>query len=507
MKKLLNIIFGKMTITVLLIIIQIILLGAMFTNLLEYNKWFSVFFSVLAIIMFFVVILSEQNPAYKIGWIVLIGVFPIFGGLLYFIMSDKKPSKRLRKKISDAEKELCKQIKDLNLDKLSPNIDKRTKSITEYISKNGPFYIQENTDVKYFELGEYMYSSMLEDLKKAEKFIFFEYFIVGEGKMWSYIRQILIQKAKQGVDVRVMYDDLGCTGVLPNNFVRDLEDNNIKVVTFNPLVPFLSLVMNNRNHRKILVIDGNVGYTGGINIADEYINEIVKHGHWKDTGIRLEGTGVLNLTVMFLSIWNAYIPEDNFDISKYIPTIKVENSFGYVQPFSDSPLDNETVSENLYMDILWQAKDYVYIFSPYLIIDNEMTVALTMAAKRGVDVRIVIPKIPDKKTVYHLAQSYFKPLIKGGVKIYLYTPGFIHAKSYVSDDKIGVVGTINMDYRSLYLHFECGALLIDNDVIFDLKNDCLKTFEISEEVTMDKIPKGLFFSIYQAILRILSPLF
>lgn len=507
MKNFLNKIFNKTTIIVFLIILQLIWFVTFLLRIVKYNELIATSFSVLALIMFLVVIISNQNPAYKIGWIVLIGIMPLFGGLLYLIISNKKPSRRLRNKIDKSQKELYRQVKDLGYDKVKPKVDKRIKSMSDYIRDNGGFYIQENTDVKYFELGEYMYEYMLKDLKTAKKFIFFEYFIIGEGKMWNGIKDILIEKANNGVDVRVMYDDLGCTGVLPENFKKELENNNIKVVTFNPLVPFLSLVMNNRNHRKLLVIDGNIAYNGGVNIADEYINEIVKHGHWKDTAVRIKGDAVLNFSIMFLSIWNAYLPEENLDIKKYIPSIKVSNTFGYVQPFSDSPLDNETVSENLYMDILWQAKEYVYIFSPYLIIDNEMSVALTMAAKRGVDVRLVLPKIPDKKTVYHLAQSYFKQLIQEGIRIYLYTPGFIHAKSYVSDDKIAVVGTINMDYRSLYLHFECGTLLIDNDVIFDIKDDCLKTFEISEEVSLDKINKGIIFNLYQAVLRVLSPLF
>ncbi len=277
------------------------------------------------------------------------------------------------------------------------------------------------------------------------------------------------------------------------------------MITFNPLVPVLALGMNNRDHRKILVIDGNVGYNGGINIADEYINQDSKLGHWKDTGLRLEGEAVRNLTLMFLSVWHAY-DRGKVDIKKYLPnrTVKAE---GYVQPFSDSPLDNEQIAENLYMDILWQARDYVYIFTPYLMIDHEMTVALTLAAKRGLDVRIVVPKIPDKKAVYMLTESYFKPLLEAGVRIYRYTPGFIHAKSYVSDDRLAVVGTINMDYRSLYLHFECGTFLMDVDAIAALKQDCLNTFAISEEVTLNNRKTSPIINLAQAVLRVFSPLF
>ena len=503
MKKLLNIILGKTSVMVILIAIQLYWLYLLYARLQEKAVWLEGVLGVLSVVMILAVVISAQNPAYKIGWIILIGVLPVFGTLLYLVMSNKKPSRRLRRKIRQAEAELWRQIKEMPQE--DPQIEDRQKALTKYIGNRGPFPIHSGTDVGYFKVGEDMFAAMMEDLKKAEKFIFFEYFIVGDGKMWREIEKVLIEKAQQGVDVRVMYDDFGCIGVLPKD-IKNLKDKKIKVVAFNPLIPFLALVMNNRDHRKILVIDGNIGYNGGINIADEYINVDSPYGHWKDTGIRLEGAAVVNLTVMFLSVWNAYYPEQT-DGKQYLQADKAEGAKGYVQPFSDSPLDNEMISENIYMDILWQAKDYVYIFTPYLIITNEMEVALCMAAKRGVDVRLVIPKIPDKKTPYHLAESYFKPLAEAGVKIYLYTPGFIHAKSYLSDDRIAVVGTINMDYRSLYLHFECGTLLIDTPAIADLKKDCLQTFAVSERITEKHWKKGRLFSLYQAILRVMSPMF
>lgn len=503
MKKIFNMIFGRVTITVLLIGLQLYWMYLLFARLQERAIWLEGALGVLSVFILLMVVISNQNPAYKIGWIILIGLLPILGGLLYVVMSNKKPARRLRRRIQAAEAELWQQIRALP--EMEPQIEARILALSRYIAENGPFPIHQNTKVQYFKLGEEMFAGMLEDLKRAEKFIFFEYFIVGDGHMWREIEKILIEKAAQGVDVRVMYDDLGCVGVLPKD-IKALTEKNIKVVAFNPLVPFLALVMNNRDHRKILVIDGNIGYNGGINIADEYINIDPPYGHWKDTGIRLEGDAVLNLSVMFLSIWNAYYPEKS-QIQKYMPTVKIENNQGYVQSFSDSPLDDEMISENIYMDILWQAKDYVYIFTPYLIIDHEMTVALTMAAKRGVDVRLVVPKIPDKKAPYHLAESYFGPLTEAGVKIYLYTPGYIHAKSYVSDDRIAVVGTINMDYRSLYLHFECGTLLIDSPAIADLKKDCFDTFAISELVTEKHWQKGRIFALYQAVLRVMSPMF
>lgn len=343
--------------------------------------------------MFLNIIISKDNPTVKIAWISLIGLVPVFGTLLYIISSNKRPARVLREKIAKNEE----IIRKININKINSQIelDKRIKGISEYVSNGGLYPIQKNSKIEYFEIGEKMFQSMLEDLKKAEKFIFFEYFIVAESKMWNEMKTIFVQKAKQGVEIKVMYDDLGSLPVLPKNFKKDLESNGIEVVSFNPLVPFLAIGMNNRDHRKILVIDGKVAYNGGINIADEYININSKYGHWKDTGLRIEGEAVSNLTKMFLTIWNCYKKEADEKIKSYFPILENKAEKGFVQPFSDSPLDNELVSENLYMDILWQAKNYVYIFTPYLIIDNEMMLALTMAAKRGVDVRIVVPKIPD----------------------------------------------------------------------------------------------------------------
>ena len=309
---------------------------------------------------------------------------------------------------------------------------------------------------------------MLEELKKAEKFIFFEYFIVNHGEMWNSILEILEEKAKKGVDVRVMYDDLGCLSTLKSSYPKELDKKGIKCVAFNKLKPFAGVIMNNRDHRKILVIDGKVAFSGGINIADEYINKITKYGHWKDNAIRVKGDAVWNYTVMFLSIWNSFRHEDG-DYTKF--KYKFDNNInnGFVIPYGETPLDEEVTGEDIYLNIINQANKYVYIFTPYLIIDTDVINALNLAAKRGVDVRVVIPGIPDKKVVYTLSESYVEPLIKGGVKVYKYTPGFVHSKVFVADDNIATVGTINMDYRSLYLHFECGCYFENVDVIKDIK--------------------------------------
>ena len=316
------------------------------------------------------------------------------------------------------------------------------------------------------------------------------------------------EKAAAGLDVRLIYDDIGSIHCLPKHFVSSLKKAGIKVMAFNPILPFVSLVYNNRDHRKILIIDGCIAYSGGYNLADEYINRKERFGHWKDSGIRLSGHAVWNFTVMFLNMWNSFVPTEE-DYTSFRPHKNHPEPFGedgIVQPYSDSPLDDESLGENVYLEILSQAEEYVYIFTPYLIIDNEMKTALVLAAKRGVDVRIVTPAIPDKKIVFRLTRSYYEPLIKAGVKIYEYTPGFIHSKSFVCDDRIGVVGTINMDYRSLYLHFECATLMCGSSAVMDLKKDCLETFEISKEIRHEDCRRNFFGLLFDAFLRIVSPL-
>lgn len=354
-----------------------------------------------------------------------------------------------------------------------------------------------------------MFPDMLEALKSAEHFIFMEYFIVEEGYMFDQIADILEEKAKSGVDVRFIYDDVGCISTLPPKYFRKLEERGIKCVAFNPFLPLISVVMNNRDHRKIFVVDGNIGFTGGINLADEYINKVERFGYWKDSGIRIEGDGVWNLTVMFLEMWN-YIKGTSEEYDRFKPSVYQKKTFsqdGFVQPYGDTPLDYENVGENIYLNIISSAKDYVYIFTPYLIIDHEMLITLCNAAKRGVDVRIVTPGVPDKKTVYLLTQSYYEPLIRNGVKIYQYTPGFIHAKNFVCDDEIATVGSVNLDFRSLFLHFECGVWMYQSKAVMQVKRDCLETFAHSEEITLEfcrRRPAAV--RAVQGMMRLFAPL-
>ena len=384
----------------------------------------------------------------------------------------------------------------------------RRAGTARYIAGQGRGPLWQDTQVDYYALGDHMFPAMLADLEQARHFIFLEYFIIGEGEMWGKILEILKVKAREGVDVRLLYDDVGSVSLLPVEFPRQMEALGIHCIAFNRFVPWMSLVMNNRDHRKILVVDGYVGYTGGINLADEYINRVVKYGHWKDTALRLEGEAVWNLTVMFLEMWNALRFTDG-DFAPFRPQVHHPQPFlgqGWVQPFGDTPLDDEPLAENIYIEVLNQAQRYVYIYTPYLLIDSEMQIALCLAAHRGVDVKLFTPGIPDKKLVYQLTRSYYPPLLRAGVEIYEYTPGFLHGKSFVSDDQMAVVGTVNLDYRSLYLHFECGAVLYDCPCIRSIRQDALDLLSLCRRVTLDDCRHGLAGGLLNAVLRLFSPL-
>ena len=347
----------------------------------------------------------------------------------------------------------------------------------------------------------------VEELKKAKKYIFMEYFIIQEGKMWNTILDILKEKAAQGVDVRVIYDDMGCIMTLPNGYNKKLESYGIKCSVFNPFVPILSSKFNTRDHRKICVIDGNVGFTGGINLADEYINAYEKHGHWKDTSVMLKGEGVFALTAMFLSMWDYCSGwEEDFDLFRPESMPRLPGS-GWVQPYTDTPLDHEKVGQAVYLNMISRARDYIYITTPYLIVDVATNTALCNAAKAGVDVRIITPHIPDKRSVFEVTKAHYPPLLEAGVKIYEYTPGFIHAKNFVVDGRYATVGTVNLDYRSLFLHFEDGVWLCDAPCIADIKADFEKTLEQCEAISLRRARHlNILVQLYRSVLRIFAPL-
>ena len=505
MGNILKLIFSRIGVIAICIVVQIVWLILIVANFRGYIP-LNVILTILSILIVLTIIKNERHLDNKLPWIILIILVPFFGGLLYVFVGANLYSTPMLKKINgNREKAKKYLIQDV---KIMESISKKDLGIygqVKYISNYVGYPIYNNTEIKYFPLGEDVYTVMIEELKKAKKFVFLEYFIIGKGKMWQGILDILEQKVKEGVDVRVIYDDVGSISSLPNKYDKFLESKGIKCVVFNKLKPVIAVIMNNRDHRKIMVIDGNVSFSGGINIADEYINKKKRYGHWKDNGIMIKGEATWNFTVMFLKIWNAYIEEDE-TFEKFRPTIKDVKSEGYILPYGENPLDDEIVGENIYLNIINQAKKYVYIFTPYLIIDSEMISAITLASKRGVDVRIVTPGIPDKKIVFTLTRSYYKMLQKDGVKIYEYTPGFLHSKVFVCDDKIATVGTLNLDYRSLYLHFECGIYIYESQVIEEIKKDALETMKKSHLISKEECNFGFIKSIFQAILKVIAPL-
>lgn len=506
MKQIIKFITGRLFIISFSILFQLSVLFTLIWNLSNYFVYIYAGFMVISVIIVLWIINNNSNPSTKLPWIVLILLFPIFGGIFYIIFGKHRHRKGYRIKTEQSNKKFIENAgKDNGIIDEIEKIDIQTANQCRYIYKYSWIPPFKNTESTYLSPGEVKFEHMLKELEKAEKFIFLEYFIIEEGKMWNSILEILERKAKEGLDVRVMFDDLGCINTLPYKYNEKLKKMGIKCVVFNPFTPALSRAMDHRDHRKITVIDGKVAFNGGINLADEYINEYEKHGHWKDAAVMIKGEAVWGFTLMFLQNWNFYCPEDD-DYTKF--KSHTENkSDGYIQPFMDTPLDNELLSETVYMNIINTACKYIYINTPYLIVDHETVTALLMAAKRGVDVRIVTPHIPDKKFVHIITRAYYPILIEAGVKIYEYTPGFIHSKTFLADDTTGVVGTINLDYRSLYHHFECGTFIYKAECLKDLKKDYIETLKICTPITYDFCTNvSLPTRLARAILRIFAPL-
>ncbi len=501
--KIFNTVFSRFNITILLVLLQAGYFALLVFRLSGYADWIRVVVAVLAVATCIFIMWRDYNPAYKISWMFFIGLLPSLGVLCYILFGDKRPSRRMRKTLAPQEKEHAGDLRQK--DSLSCLEGKRALGTCSYLKEASMYPAWENTGAKYYPLGDDMLTDLIADLKAAKKFIFLEYFIIGEGYMWDTIEGILKEKAKEGVDVRVVYDDIGSMKVLPKNFNRRLEDSMIRVITFNAVLPILSFAYNNRDHRKIAVIDGNVGYTGGVNLSDEYINRVERFGHWKDAAVRIEGNAVWNFTVMFLNIWNAFRKTDA-DYDRFRPKAAEAKEPGVVQPYCDSPLDEEHVGKFVYLDLINQAEKYLYIFTPYLLIDSEMQTALELAAKRGVDVRIVTPHIPDKPLVFAITRSYYEPLVAAGVKIMEYTPGFVHSKVFIADGRIATVGTVNVDFRSFFLHFEDGTLLIDTPCIEDIRNDFEETFAKCTPVTPNFMSERFIGRVIGMFLRVLSPL-
>lgn len=512
LKGLLRIIFGRTTFVVLFLLIQISILLACFRWLGNYMFYISGGFTLLSAMVVIFIINDRSNSSFKMSWIIPVLVVPVFGSLFFLFFKMQSGPRLIAGRIGMLTKRTeayLKQSKKV-MDSLSKT-DQAAANLAYYMNEYGGYPVYDNTYVKYFPLGEDKFAEMKVQLEKAEKFIFMEYFIVECGVMWSSILEILERKAKEGVEVRVMYDGMCCMALLPYHYPRELAKKGIKCKMFSPIRPALSTYQNNRDHRKILVIDGHTAFTGGVNLADEYINQKLRFGHWKDTAVMLKGDAVKSFTIMFLQMWNITEPElDDFGLylnkEEYCCDFDLPMD-GFVMPYGDSPLDQENVGERIYMDILYQAKKYVHMMTPYLILDEEMITALTYTAKRGIETIIIMPHIPDKKYAYILARSYYEELIEAGVKIYEYTPGFVHAKVFSSDDEKAVVGTINLDFRSLYLHFECAAYLYRNQAVADVERDFQETLEKCQLITIEECIRFIWYKKFAGrVLRLFAPL-
>lgn len=480
---------------------------------------------------------EENNASFKIAWIIPVLVIPVFGTVLYIYINLQPGTKRIHKKLTKIEDEIRPYLaqNEETVQELQEQ-SAGEKGIADYLYHADNYPVYAGCKMKYYPIGEAKFADMIEQLKRAEHFIFMEYFIVAKSYMWNTILEILKEKAAQGVEVRMMYDGMCSLALLPYGYYKDLEKMGIQSIPFSQIRPVLSTYQNNRDHRKILIIDGKTVFTGGINLADEYINRIDRFGHWKDTAVMIQGEAVKSFTLLFLKMWHVAkgkdsIPEE--EIRKYTVEVwentqademradmesmrntdmqntqdKKLHAGGYVIPYGDDPYGDERIGKQVYIDILNRARKYVHIMTPYLILDDEMITALRYCAKRGVETVIIMPHIPDKIYAYLLARTYYKQLLKYGVKIYEYTPGFVHAKVFVSDDIRGCVGTINLDFRSLYLHFECGAYMYSNDVLHDVEQDFKETLKQCQEITKescDKYPKGKM--LVGKMLRLIAPL-
>jgi cardiolipin synthase len=510
--KRIKLFISKTIILVLTVLLQITVFIVMLMKFSKYYAYFYFLAFIISLISSLWIVNSRMNPGFKIAWLIVIFTLPIFGIIIYLLFGMKKSGKSMHQKMDRIFAEMQNNFileQDDVLDRLSAE-DRHAYRQSYYIRQKSLCPVYDNTACTYYSPGDMVYEVILEELKKAKEYIFLEFFIIDDGLFWRSILEILQQKVKEGVDVRLIYDDVGTLFTLPPHYDRELNAMGIKCRIFNPFIPVMSSILNNRDHRKIMLIDGMTVFTGGINLADEYINAKERFGHWKDSTIMLKGEAVWSFIVMFLSTWNylnntyedAAIYKRSFDLpEKTTPS-------GYVQPYADTPLDFEGVSENVYLNFISKATEYLYIMTPYLVVDNEMLTALCNAAKCGVDVRIITPRIPDKKLVYMLTRSFYQPLIENGVKIYEYVPGFIHSKVFLADDKYAIVGTVNLDYRSLYLHFECGVWMYKHECIRDIITDFSYTFMVSEQVTGDVHRKRRYFlRLFSAVMRIFAPLF
>lgn len=485
MKKLGKFFRSRFVLGAACILLEFAALVAVFWLLYEYFMPITVLAWVFHVVALLALLNEDDIPEFKLLYLVILLMVPVLGTFVIMLLRSNEASKKDYQRYEQSMRDVlprvpsASRLEQLNAESTDAWLQANyLRKATEY-----PCFAHTRTD--YYPLGEDFHRALLEDLMGARRFIFLEYFIVQEGKMWNTIHDVLRQKVLCGVKVYMMYDDFGCMTTLPERYYEQLCAEGIRCVPANKFKPIISHLHNNRDHRKIAVVDGRVGYTGGVNLADEYINAVTRFGHWKDTAVRLEGSGAWSLTAMFVAQWNTQT-KDRIDVAEVLALpAPCTQGRGYVMPFGDGPkpIYTDTIGKNVYLNMIAGAREYLYIMTPYLICDRELLSALRLAARKGVDVRLITPHIPDKKIVFLLTRSNYKTLMDDGVRIYEYTPGFVHAKNFLCDDTFAVCGTINLDYRSLVHHFECGVWMYDADCIPDMKRDFLETLEKSREVT------------------------
>uniref|UniRef100_UPI0040277CCF cardiolipin synthase n=1 Tax=Gemmiger formicilis TaxID=745368 RepID=UPI0040277CCF len=503
-RGLLQIIFGRTGIIIVSLIVQILFLFAAFYKLEGFLPYFWGGNTLLSAAVVLFLFGNDDNPTIKLTWFFILAVLPVFGLILYVYIKTDLGHRLMIRRYND----ILSQTEHFAPSESAcskEELPEELQSLASYLNSCG-FPCYQNTQAQYFPLGDDAFAVMCDELQKAEHFIFLEYFIVREGYMWGRILEILKEKVNAGVEVRVLYDGTCAVALLPYSYPEKLEKLGIACKMFAPLRPFVSTHYNYRDHRKIMVIDGQIAFTGGVNLADEYINKIVRFGYWKDSGVRLDGPGAASLANIFLTFWKAKYPDEDLDAGCDLPAAVPVETDCLVQPFADTPVDREAVAKNVYLELINQAQKRLYICTPYLILDNDLLSCLRLAAKRGVDVRIYTPGVPDKPTIYQLTRSYFPHLLRAGVKIYSYTPGFLHAKTWLVDDRIAAVGTVNLDYRSLYLHFENSVLLYGGAVLDDVRRDLAEIEKESAAVTLADCRTGFFGTLYSAVLRLVAPL-
>lgn len=497
----------KLVTTILLVLLEIAITLFLVFQMTALTIWAYLLFQVINIIVIFYIINKRSNPSYKLMWIVFIMAIPPVGGVIYLLWGSGRVTPWFRRRMTRIKKATAKFLQQSEAieNRLEYN-DMQHARQAKYLYSQSGYPVWDNTETEYLSPGEVALPRLLEELNKAKKFIFLEFFILAEGEMWDAIYAVLKRKAAEGVEIRIIYDDFGSITRQSRGFVQRLRQNGIHIQAFNPVRPSMDIFQNNRNHRKIIIIDGVTSFTGGMNIGDEYINVTHPHGYWMDCGLLIKGPATRNFTVMFCEMWNTIDIKHPIYPPRYFPKTFDTYGDGFVQPYCDSPVDAANPAEGIYMQILSTAKKYVYIISPYLILDNSMTQLLKATAQSGIDVRIITPKIRDKWYVHPVTQSYYEELLEAGIRIYEFTPGFIHSKLFVSDDKVATVGSVNMDYRSFYLHFECGAWISGCKTVLDIRQHFIRIMEDCEEIRLpawQKRPALMKFK--QAVLRVFAP--